>query len=106
MMSIVGCCDLTVSMRYHFCLFSALQAVPFIAMLRSDKLADLCWDMDWPATLVPAEFDSDDLVEHAEQLKRGAEALHAQLKQRVQDMRSRALDNAVALKVLTNGVGI
>ena len=53
MMSIIGCCDLTMSMRYHFCLFSALQGVPFIAIERSDKVSDLCWDIDWPARVVP-----------------------------------------------------
>ena len=57
MMSIIGCCDLTISMRYHFCLFSALQGVPFIAIERSDKVSDLCWDIDWPARVAPPHFE-------------------------------------------------
>jgi polysaccharide pyruvyl transferase WcaK-like protein len=47
MMSLIANCDVTVSMRYHFCLFSALQGVPFVALQRSDKVADLSWDLDW-----------------------------------------------------------
>ncbi len=47
MMSLIGCCHLTVSTRYHFCLFSAIQRVPFLALKRSDKVSDLCWSMNW-----------------------------------------------------------
>jgi polysaccharide pyruvyl transferase WcaK-like protein len=47
MMSIIGNCHATISMRYHFCLFSALQSIPFIALKRSDKVRDLCWDLRW-----------------------------------------------------------
>ena len=45
MLSLIGCCHVTIGIRYHFCLFSALQGVPFIALKRSDKVADLCWDI-------------------------------------------------------------
>ena len=48
MMSLIGNCDYTIGMRYHFCLFSALQGIPFIAIKRSDKVDDLCWQLDWP----------------------------------------------------------
>ena len=48
MLSLIGCCQITVGIRYHFCLFSVLQGVPFIALQRSDKVEDLCWDMNWP----------------------------------------------------------
>jgi polysaccharide pyruvyl transferase WcaK-like protein len=48
MCSLIANCQATVSMRYHFCLFSALQGVPFLALKRSDKVADLCSDLDWP----------------------------------------------------------
>jgi polysaccharide pyruvyl transferase WcaK-like protein len=47
MLSLIANCHATVSMRYHFCLFSALQGVPFFALQRSDKVADLCFDLDW-----------------------------------------------------------
>jgi polysaccharide pyruvyl transferase WcaK-like protein len=47
MQSLVANCHMTVSMRYHFCLFSALQSVPFIALQRSDKVVDLCSDLGW-----------------------------------------------------------
>ena len=43
MMSIVANCAVTISMRYHFCMFSALQGVPFIAaciLKRSTKVSD------------------------------------------------------------------
>ena len=36
-MAIIGCCGLVISMRYHVCLFSATQGIPFVAIERSDK---------------------------------------------------------------------
>lgn len=103
MMSFIGCCNLTMSMRYHFCLFSALQGVPFIAIERSDKVSDLCWDIDWQARVLPPQFDATDLVEHARRLGRNASAIDRHLSQNVQKMRERALYNLVALKTLENG---
>ena len=48
MMSMVACCRLTVSTRYHYCIFSVLQGVPFVAIERSDKVSDLSADLAWP----------------------------------------------------------
>jgi polysaccharide pyruvyl transferase WcaK-like protein len=102
MMSLISCCDLTVSMRYHFCLFSALQGVPFIAILRSDKLSDLCWDIDWPASIVPPQFDAAEIIEHGRGLAQNATAVGGILRRSTQKMRERALRNVVALHALRN----
>ena len=48
-MAIIGCSDLVISMRYHVCLFSATQGIPFVAIERADKLSDLCMDLGWDA---------------------------------------------------------
>ena len=61
MMSLIANCRLTLGMRYHFCLFSALQDVPFVALQRSDKVADLCWDLD--GRLAPASTGSGSTIE-------------------------------------------
>jgi polysaccharide pyruvyl transferase WcaK-like protein len=100
MMSIITCCDLTVSMRYHFCLFSALQGVPFVAIERSDKVADLCWDMNWSASIVPSMLESHELIEHLRGLRQNAPALRNRLQQCVQRMRKRAHQNVEALNTL------
>ena len=102
MMSIIDCCDLTLSMRYHFCLFSALQGVPFIAIQRSDKVSDLCWDIDWSARVVSPGFDASEVVEHGRRLKQAGSAVEGQLKKNVQNMRVRALDNVAPLNALRN----
>lgn len=103
MMSVVGCCDLTMGMRIHFCLFSALQGIPFIAIERSDKVSDLCWDLEWIARVIPAQIDASDIVAHAGRMKQDARAIARQLRHGVQKMADRALQNVEALKALGNG---
>lgn len=99
MMSIVACCRLTVSMRYHFCLFSALQQVPFLAVERTDKVADLCWDLGWPARLRPDEVDTERFLTHADRVLFDPSCREA-LKHRVEGMKGRALASIVALEAL------
>jgi polysaccharide pyruvyl transferase WcaK-like protein len=100
MMSIIACCDLTISMRYHFCMFSALQGVPFIAIERSDKVTDLCWDIGWSAAVAPSKLDPIEVIEHGRRLRQNTPGLRKQLDQCVQEMRRRAGRNAEALKTL------
>jgi hypothetical protein len=68
--------------------------VPFIAIERSDKVSDLCWDISWPAKVLPPQFDAIEVVEHPKRLKQNASTMDGQLKQTVQNMRKRALRNA------------
>ena len=101
MMSIIGCCSLTLSMRYHFCLFSALQTVPFIAVQRCDKVSDLCWDLDWPARVSPPDLHDTEIVEHGIRLMETS-AVSEQLRKRAGRMRDRALLNIAALDALAS----
>ena len=64
LMSIIACCDLSISMRYHFCLLTSLQGKPFVAIQRTDKLADLCWDLGWDAAIRPSATSADALIQH------------------------------------------
>lgn len=97
MMSIVANCVLTISMRYHFCMFSALQDVPFIAIERSTKVADLCWDLDWHARVLPQEIDASAIVSHAKSLIEDRSEAKQRLSQAVQTLKGRALLNTAAL---------
>jgi polysaccharide pyruvyl transferase WcaK-like protein len=97
MMSIVANCTLTVSMRYHFCMFSALQGVPFIAIERSTKVADLCWDLDWQARVPLQELDASAIVSHGKRLMGNGSAAKERLRQSVQTLKGRALLNIAAL---------
>ena len=103
-MSIIACCDLSISMRYHFCLLTSLQGKPFIAIQRSDKLADLCWDLGWNAAIRPSATNAETLVQHGFHLLSNGVGVREQLKQRVQEMRERAFNNLVALEVLRAAV--
>ncbi len=103
-MSILEHCDLTIGMRYHFCIFSALQRVPFIAIQRSDKLLDLCWDMNWHAGVTPATLTASAIVEEGIRLQRESARTAAHLDESVQRMKTRALFNAAPLNALTDGV--
>jgi polysaccharide pyruvyl transferase WcaK-like protein len=98
MMSIIGWCDLTIGMRYHFCLFSAIQGVPFVAIKRSDKVADLCWDLDWQATIDPMQFNSADVIAHFDQVTTRAVPLD-----RIMEMRKRAARNLLPLVAIADG---
>jgi polysaccharide pyruvyl transferase WcaK-like protein len=95
MMSIIGCCSTTISMRYHVCLFSALQNVPFVALTRADKVSDLCWDLDWPGGIKPVDATAEKLL-----------SLHATVSEisglpdRVEKMRTRAADNIASLAAI------
>lgn len=100
MMSIVSRCMLTLSMRYHFCIFSALQHIPFIAILRSDKVSDLCWDLEWQAKVVPPTFTADEIVAHANRVLDEPQQTADFWKTTGTRMKARALGNVVALKAL------
>ena len=100
MMSLIACCELTLSMRYHFCLFSALEGVPFIAIKRSDKVEDLCWDLGWSHGLSLPGLDVPALVTMFSAIEAARSSYMAALHVGVQRMRDRASQNRVALEYL------
>lgn len=102
-LSLIGCCDLTVTMRYHFCIFSALQGVPFIALKRSDKVTDLCWDMNWPCGVSMPELEPVVLHELFSNIEKDRSLAIDNLKSQVCIMRERTLRNGVALDALNQG---
>ncbi|HEY5866897.1 MAG TPA: polysaccharide pyruvyl transferase family protein, partial [Candidatus Tectomicrobia bacterium] len=98
---LIGCCHVTVGMRYHFCLFSALQNVPFIALKRSDKVADLCWDMDWLHGVSLNPLDDSVLVDMFKDIDKERILLCKKLQRQTKIMRERALEkNGIALDIL------
>jgi polysaccharide pyruvyl transferase WcaK-like protein len=101
MMSLIGCCRLTITMRYHFCLFAALQGVPFVALERSDKVSDLRWDMRWPYGLTLGETTASSLVEMGTEILAAGDRSGRALSARVREIRERADRNLMALAVLT-----
>jgi polysaccharide pyruvyl transferase WcaK-like protein len=100
MLSLVACCDLTVSSRYHFCLFSALQDVPFLALNRSDKVEDLCLDLHWQPGLKLSDLDAGHLCHLMTEMRRDRQILGPKLAERVKHLRNRALKNLTALDCL------
>jgi polysaccharide pyruvyl transferase WcaK-like protein len=101
-LSLIDCCDLTISMRYHFCLFSALQRVPFIALKRSDKVDDLCWDLNWQFNVSLSDLNPTMLLEMVTTIKENEEPLDAFLTQQVCNMAARSAKNRAALDALTS----
>jgi polysaccharide pyruvyl transferase WcaK-like protein len=97
MMSLIACCRMTVSMRYHFCLFSAVQGIPFIALQRSDKVVDLCRDLNWPLGLKLDHLEAARLVSMSADVEQNRPQYIAALAEQVVKMRTRALQNRVAL---------
>jgi polysaccharide pyruvyl transferase WcaK-like protein len=100
MMALLGACRLAVGMRYHFCVFAALQGVPFLAIKRSDKVEDLCRDLGWRHGAGLDEIDAPHLEEMGtELLADGAGAVRA-MAEGVESMRARVWRNNTALDVL------
>jgi polysaccharide pyruvyl transferase WcaK-like protein len=100
MLSMIGCCSFTIGTRYHFCLFSALQNIPFIAIKRSDKVDDLCWDMNWPYGLPLTELDVSNLLEMVLEVRQQAASLDGFLKERVELMKQRVVKNSIPMDIL------
>jgi polysaccharide pyruvyl transferase WcaK-like protein len=100
MMSVIASCELTISTRYHFCLFSALQGVPFLAIKRSDKVADLCEDLAWPYTAALGELSTERLVESVVTLLDGRDRAVRSLADQIAPMRLRAERNRLALDAI------
>ena len=97
MMSLIACCAFTVSTRYHFSLFSALQKVPFIALERSDKVSDLCRELSWRYRSSIAGIESGQLADAFFEMERRAPDLRSHLGENLGTMRERAVKNIDAL---------
>ncbi len=97
MLSLIGCCQATISSRYHFCIFSALQKVPCVAIERCDKVADLCWDMQWQYGTSVSNVNVTDLSGAFAEIERRRTELQIQLVNCMRSMKERALRNRTAL---------
>jgi polysaccharide pyruvyl transferase WcaK-like protein len=109
MMSIIAQCAMTISTRYHFCVFSALQGVPFLGIRRSDKVSDLCRDLGWKAALDPDTATRADISAAGDRLLGDPAAELEKLANKIAAMRVRAEDNRIALDALMGamrGVGM
>ena len=106
MLSVVGCCRATISTRYHFNLFSALQRVPFLALKRSDKVDDLCWDLGWSHGVALNEMDSSTLIEMLLDMMNRSSELASKLSLSTKQMQSRAVRNRVALESCAAEAGL
>lgn len=100
MMSIIACCAATLSMRYHFCLFSALQGTPFVAIERSGKVRDLSWDLGWSGRIAPEQLTAEALVAQLAGQWSDPAAAAAHLSRGQATLRERALRNVEALAAL------
>lgn len=102
MLELIAACSMTIGMRYHFCLFSAIQAVPFIALKRSGKVEDLCADLDWPYGISLEEFGAPLLTDMVSQILERHAALRDQVRRQAASMAERSARNAVALAALSS----
>jgi len=105
MLSLIAGCQFTISTRYHFCQFSALQRVPFLALNRSDKVTDLCWDMNWPYGASLQTLSVGGLFDMASEIISRRAALVASLGDCIRTMGERVTRNRAPLDVLRAEVG-
>lgn len=100
LMTVIGRCSLVFSMRYHVCLFSTIQSVPFIGLERSDKVSDLCWDLGWHSRVALPFDDAEGLIAMARDLLENHGAAQGKLRAGVSAMRERTLLNRAPLDAL------
>lgn len=100
MRSLISCCQMTITMRYHFCLFSAMQGVPFIALKRSGKVDDLCWDLKWPYGALLGNLDVSELLDMFSAADHNRASIVEYLNVQTKLMREKAFQNSVSLDAL------
>jgi len=100
MLSLIACCGLTVTSRYHFAVFSALQGVPFTVLKRSSKVEDLCRDLAWAHGFELEGLEASRLLAAAEEIDQRRDALMDGVRARVEALRVQARTNTVALDAL------
>jgi polysaccharide pyruvyl transferase WcaK-like protein len=100
MLSLIACCRMTITSRYHFSLFSAVQKVPFLALKRSDKIDDLCWDLRWDYGVALGHLGDLSLAEMLSEMETKRASLVARLEENARKMRQRTLKNRVAIAAL------
>ena len=97
MMALLKGCHLAIGMRYHFCVFAAIEGVPFLAIKRSDKVTDLCRDLSWSHGVGLDEMDASHLEALAADLLDDRPRACATLRERISAMRERVWRNEQAL---------
>lgn len=97
-MSFVACCSVTLTMRYHVALFSALQGVPFVSISRLGKLKDLCKDLGWSHEVSLEDANAADIESLLGQAMERRDYLSAALRRTRQAMVVRARLNARSLE--------
>ncbi len=99
-LSFVACCSATLTMRYHFALFSAMQGVPFVSLSRLGKLKALCADMGWPHDLSLADANADAMQSHIGACLADAERLAPVLQTSTRTLHDRARRNIRSVQAL------
>ncbi|MGH9890409.1 MAG: polysaccharide pyruvyl transferase family protein [bacterium] len=102
-MSFVACCDVTLSMRYHFVLFSAMQGVPFVSISRLGKLADLCRDLRWPLELPLRDAHKENIESLLSDAMENRDHLSETLHETREIMVDRARQNIRSLEAVLRG---
>jgi hypothetical protein len=75
-----------------------------VSVERSDKIADLCWDLKWPYRLSLSDLSTPLLFHLFSDLENHRSHLVTVLKERFELMRERALDNRAALDSVVSAI--
>lgn len=100
MCSLIAQCQVTVGMRYHFCLFSTMQGVPFLALKRQPKVGNICVDLEWQHHLDIEDISTDSVVQQITDIIENKEVLQQTLHTKTAIMKQRAQKNKIAIDLL------
>jgi polysaccharide pyruvyl transferase WcaK-like protein len=98
--SVLACCELILSTRYHVCLLSALQTVPFVAIQRSDKVRNLCSDIRWPYGIDLRDLQTGSLLDYTADIRLKERDLRIHLEQATERQAQMSAMNELALAKL------
>lgn len=77
MISLLSCCLMTLSWRYHFTLFSYLAGTASISVLRGEKLQELVEDTGGECVGSPEDIKNNELIEKIEYVYNNLEVIKA-----------------------------
>lgn len=92
-------CEITIGMRLHFLIFSAIAGIPHIGLSYDDKVESLLKRTEmWNYSFQLSHFDENELVIQAREVLKNKELLNKMIMQNVAIMRKDALENIQLLK--------
>lgn len=92
--SLLSSAEFVIGMRLHSLIYTFSAGRPLIGLSYDPKIDALLASLDYPYRLAVSEFESETLVDYADEVMRNREKLAADVSSALTDLRRRAVQNA------------